>query len=208
MLAIEQYGAGPWASLTRRPGRRGDQDREPTRWLAAAARSGRISLRRATVRNSSTFNRNKKSIALDLKHAERCGGVARSERADAVLDNLRGDVPVRLGSTLSAVESSESAHSLLRPCVGLRPRGVTRRLAGNGAEMQAEAGLIHADREPGAPPTKFGSSMIDLAAGLSCALGLLAAVLKARESGLRPLTSTRVCSTSRFTISITRRPGT
>jgi succinate--hydroxymethylglutarate CoA-transferase len=45
-----------------------------------------------------TFNRNKKSLTLDLKHPQgRAVFLKLVESADAVLDNLRGDLPQKLG---------------------------------------------------------------------------------------------------------------
>ncbi len=184
VLAIEQYGAGPWASLyladlgaevikIENPRDGGDSSRQVGPHFFAPGDSQYFH----------TFNRNKKSIALDLKHAEGAA-VLRDlvASADAVLDNLRGDVPVRLGLTYAQLKA-------------VNPRIVCAHVSAYGREgsradwpgydylMQAEAGYLTLTGEPGAPPTKFGLSMIDLAAGLSCALGLLAAVLKARESG-------------------------
>jgi crotonobetainyl-CoA:carnitine CoA-transferase CaiB-like acyl-CoA transferase len=184
VLAIEQYGAGPWASLyladlgaevikIENPRDGGDSSRQVGPHFFAPGDSQYFH----------TFNRNKKSIALDLKHAEGAA-VLRDlvASADAVLDNLRGDVPVRLGLTYPQLKA-------------VNPRIVCAHVSAYGREgsradwpgydylMQAEAGYLTLTGEPGAPPTKFGLSMIDLAAGLSCALGLLAAVIKARESG-------------------------
>jgi crotonobetainyl-CoA:carnitine CoA-transferase CaiB-like acyl-CoA transferase len=184
VLAVEQYGAGPWGSLyladlgaevikIENPRDGGDVSRGVGPHFFAPGDSQFFH----------TFNRNKKSIALDLKHPE--GAVVFHDlvaSADALLDNLRGDVPAKLGLTYAQLKA-------------VNPRIVCAHLSAYGREgsragwpgydflMQAEAGYLTLTGEPGAPPAKFGLSMVDLAAGLTCALGLLAAVLNARTTG-------------------------
>ncbi|HEY4068633.1 MAG TPA: CoA transferase [Burkholderiaceae bacterium] len=131
-----------------------------------------------------TFNRNKKSLTLDLKHPQ---GQAVFRQlvasADAVLDNLRGDLPVKLGLTHAALKDAN-------------PRIVCAHLSAYGRDgsrtawpgydylMQAEAGHLTLTGEPDGPPTRYGLSIVDLMTGLAAALGLLAGVIKARETGL------------------------
>jgi hypothetical protein len=73
-----------------------------------------------------TFNRNKRSIALDLRSAE---GIAvfrdLARTADGVVDNLRGD----LRPDLRSAARGQPAHRVLAP-VGLWQGGLARRLAG------------------------------------------------------------------------------
>ena len=130
-----------------------------------------------------TFNRNKKSLTLDLKHPE---GKAVFQKlvakADAVLDNLRGDLPVKLGLTYDKLKQ-------------FNPRIVCAHLSAYGREgsrtawpgydylMQAETGHLTLTGEPDGPPTRYGLSIVDLMTGLAAAFGLLAGVTKARESG-------------------------
>jgi len=184
VLAVEQYGAGPWGSLyladlgaevikIENPRDGGDVSRKVGPHFFAPGDSQFFH----------TFNRNKKSIALDLKHPDGAA-VFRdlAASADAVLDNLRGDVPERIGLTYAQLKAAN-------------PRLVCAHLSAYGREgsraawpgydflMQAEAGYLTLTGEPGAPPAKFGLSMVDLTAGLTCALGLLAAVLKAQATG-------------------------
>jgi succinate---hydroxymethylglutarate CoA-transferase len=131
-----------------------------------------------------TFNRNKKSLTLDLKHPE---GKAVFRKlvatADAVLDNLRGDLPVKLGLTYDKLKDAN-------------PRIVCAHLSAYGRQgsrtswpgydylMQAEAGHLTLTGEPDGPPTRYGLSIVDLMTGLVAAFGLLAGVTKARETGV------------------------
>ncbi|MFM7533871.1 MAG: CoA transferase, partial [Rubrivivax sp.] len=102
--------------------------------------------------------------------------------ADAVLDNLRGDQPAKLGLTRKA----------LAP---LNPRIVCAHLSAYGRDneraawpgydylMQAECGYLHLTGEPDGPPARMGLSIVDYMTGLTLATGLLAALLGALKSG-------------------------
>lgn len=131
-----------------------------------------------------TFNRNKKSLTLDLKQSEGqtvFRTLARS--ADAVLDNLRGDLPGRLGVTYDTLKD-------INPrlvCMHLSAYGRSgSRTAWPGYDylMQAEAGHMLLTGEPDGPPARYGLSIVDLMTGLAAAFGLLAGVIRARASGV------------------------
>src|SRR5690606_7575375 len=130
-----------------------------------------------------SFNRNKRSITLNLKHAE--GQKVLHDlvaTADGVLNNLRGDQPAKLGLTYEALKAAN-------------PRVVCVHLSAYGREgeraswpgydylMQAEAGYLSLTGEPDGPPARFGLSIIDLMTGTTAALGLVSAVLGARQTG-------------------------
>ena len=130
-----------------------------------------------------TFNRNKKSITLDLKHPEgRAAFQALAKTADAVLDNLRGDLPEKLGITYEHLKAANPRIV----CAHLSAYGRTgSRKAWPGYDylMQAEAGHMSLTGEPGGPPTRYGLSIVDLMTGLAAAFGLLSGVLSARATG-------------------------
>jgi succinate---hydroxymethylglutarate CoA-transferase len=130
-----------------------------------------------------TFNRNKKSLTLDLKHPQgRAVFLKLVESADAVLDNLRGDLPKKLGICYEGLKEAN-------------PRIVCAHLSAYGREgsrtawpgydylMQAEAGHMHMTGEPDGPPTRYGLSIVDIMTGLVAAFGLLAGVISARAGG-------------------------
>ncbi|MCM2346866.1 MAG: CoA transferase [Acidovorax soli] len=130
-----------------------------------------------------TFNRNKKSITLDLKHPE---GKALLRKlvgdADAILNNLRGDLPAKLGLTYDALKDVNPAIV----CAHLSAYGREgSRAAWPGYDylMQAEAGHMSMTGDPEGPPTRYGLSIVDLMTGLAMAYGLLAGVVAARTSG-------------------------
>ncbi len=130
-----------------------------------------------------TFNRNKRSIALDLQSFEG-KSIFRQlvKSADAVFDNLRGDQPEKLGLTYAALQE-------------VNPRIVCAHLSAYGRQgsraawpgydylMQAEAGHMSLTGEPDAPPARYGLSVVDLMTGVVACLALVSAVLGARESG-------------------------
>ena len=132
ILAVEQYGAGPFGTLLpRRPRRRGDQDREPQRRRRRRPRrSGRISSARATAISSrpSTATSGASRSTSSIPRARRRSRRWRSS-ADAVLDNLRGDLPGKLGLTYEQPEARQPAHRLRAP-VGLRPQRLAQGVAG------------------------------------------------------------------------------
>jgi crotonobetainyl-CoA:carnitine CoA-transferase CaiB-like acyl-CoA transferase len=131
-----------------------------------------------------TFNRNKKSLTLDLKHPDGMAVFRRlAASADAVLDNLRGDLPEKLGLTYAALKDTN-------------PKIVCTHLSAYGREgsrkawpgydylMQAETGHMSLTGEPDGPPTRYGLSIVDLMTGLVAAFALLAGVVRARASGV------------------------
>ncbi len=129
------------------------------------------------------FNRNKRSLTLDLKRPEGQIVLHRlAATADAFMHNLRGDQAEKLGLTY--------AH--LSP---FNPKIVCAHISAYGREgersdwpgfdylMQAEAGFLTLTGEPEGPPTRFGLSMIDYMTGATTSTAILAGILGARASG-------------------------
>ena len=184
VLAVEQYGAGPFGTLyladlgaevvkIENPKDGGDVSRQVGPHFVAPGDSQFFQ----------TLNRNKKSVALDLKHAEgRAAFLALARTADAVLDNLRGDLPEKLGLTYDSLKGANPRIV----CAHLSAYGRTgsrRAWPGYDYLMQAEAGHMSLTGEPGGPPARYGLSLIDLMTGVAAALGLLSGVLRARATG-------------------------
>lgn len=184
VVAIEQYGAGPFGTLyladlgadvikIEDPGVGGDVSR-----YIPPGQSGSDSL------FFEAFNRSKRSIALDLKNP---AGREVFERlvlsADAVFSNLRGDQPDRLRIRYEHLRNINPAIV----CVTVSGYGLTgpdARLPGYDALIQAEAGWASLTGDPDGPPTKSGLSLVDYVAGLTAMIGLLAGVLEARRTGV------------------------
>jgi crotonobetainyl-CoA:carnitine CoA-transferase CaiB-like acyl-CoA transferase len=183
ILAVEQFGAGPFGTLQladlgadvikvedRESG--GDVGR-----YVPPGQSGQDSL------FFETFNRNKRSIALDLVDAgERAVFEDLVRSADAVFSNLRGDLPERLGLTYDALQGLNPAVVCVA-LTGYGRVGERARWPGYDALVQAEAGWASLTGHPDDPPTKSGLSLADYVAGLTAAIGLLAGVVSARATG-------------------------
>ena len=129
------------------------------------------------------FNRNKKSVRLDLKQPQGREVLHKlAEHADAVFNNLRGDLPSRMG--LDYASLCHIRKDIV--CVHLSAYGRDGERAswpGYDYLMQAEAGYLSLTGEPEGPPSRFGLSIIDLMTGTTAALGLVSAVLGARTTG-------------------------
>jgi crotonobetainyl-CoA:carnitine CoA-transferase CaiB-like acyl-CoA transferase len=184
VVAVEQYGAGPFGSLyladlgaeiikIEDPGAGGDVSR-----YIPPGTQGTDSL------FFEAFNRSKRSVALDLKHPR---GREVFERlvasADAVYSNLRGDQPARLGlryADLAAVNPRIVCVAL----TGYGDRPDQAKLPGYDALIQAESGWASLTGDPSGPPAKSGLSLADYIAGLTAMVGLLAGVIDARATGL------------------------
>ncbi|WP_349559940.1 CoA transferase [Marinobacter sp. NFXS9] len=129
------------------------------------------------------WNTCKQSLSLDLKNPEdrlAFDSVVRS--SDAVMNNLRGDQPSKLGLDYPSLKHLNKG----LVCLHISAYGRNNSRAswpGYDYLMQAEAGLMHLTGDPSADPTRFGVSIIDFMTGTFGVMGLLASLLKARASG-------------------------
>jgi succinate--hydroxymethylglutarate CoA-transferase len=185
VLAVEQYGAGPFGTMfladqgaevikIENPNDGGDMSRAVGPYFFAPGDSEFFH----------SFNRNKKSLTLDLGRPEGQAVLHDLVRtADAVASNLRGDVPAKLGLVYEKLRSVNPKIV----CAHLSAYGRTGPRAdwpGFDYLMQAEAGYFSLTGEPDTPPTRFGLSIVDLMTGLGLAYALLAALTSARATGI------------------------
>jgi len=126
------------------------------------------------------LNRNKRSIALDLKSAD---GKALFRRlaasADVVIENLRPGTMDGLGLGYAAL-SAGSPRLIYLAATGFGNDGPYAQLAGLDIIAQAMSGLMSITGEPGAPPVKVGVPIADLTCALYGTIAVLAA-LRARD---------------------------
>ena len=184
VLAVEQYGAGPFGTMflgdqgaevikIENPNDGGDMSRDVGPYFFTPEDSEFYH----------SYNRNKKSLTLDLARAEGQAvfhGLVKT--ADAVASNLRGDVPGKLGLTYDHLK----AHNPKIVCAHLTAYGRTGPRAdwpGFDYLMQAEAGYFSLTGEPGGPPARFGLSVVDQMTGLALAYAVLAGLTGARATG-------------------------
>jgi crotonobetainyl-CoA:carnitine CoA-transferase CaiB-like acyl-CoA transferase len=183
VIAIEQFGAGPFATLhladlgaeiikIEDPATGGDV----ARYVPPHA-SGGDSL------YFEAFNRGKRSLALDLKNpAGREVFERLVARSDAVFNNLRGDQAVRMRLTYSDLRHLNPA-IVCASLSGYGKQGPRSAHPAYDALVQAEAGWAGLTGEPGGPPVKSGLSLADYVAGLTSALALMVALFDARRTG-------------------------
>ncbi len=135
---------------------------------------------------STTFlsmNRNKKSLALDLK---RDGGLQILRRligrADVFVQSLRAGVVEELG--LSFGDAIRINPRLVYCSVTAFGReGPLRDQPGYDALMQAYAGLMSVNGHPGQEPARLGTSVVDMGTGMWAALGIVAALRQRDATG-------------------------
>lgn len=189
VLSAEQYGAGPFGSMLLADlGAEVIKIENPRDGGDVSRLSGPFFLGDDPASPDSqffqSFNRNKKSLALDLKHPDGQAAFRRlAATADAVMNNLRGDQPARLGLTHAALKDVKP--SLV--CVHLSAYGRDNERAswpGYDYLMQAEAGYLHLTGEPDGAPARMGLSMVDYMTGATTAMALLAGVLGAARTGI------------------------
>lgn len=183
VLAVEQYGAGPFGTMLLADMGAEIIKIEPPRDGEMARAVGPHFLDDGSSQFFHSFNRNKHSLTLDLKSPEGREIFHRLVTgSDAVLNNLRGDQPGKLGLTYADLAS----HNPKIVCAHLSAYGREGERAGwPGFDylMQAEAGYLSVTGEPGGPPARFGLSVVDMMTGLTAVFGLACAVIGARTTG-------------------------
>jgi crotonobetainyl-CoA:carnitine CoA-transferase CaiB-like acyl-CoA transferase len=131
-----------------------------------------------------SFNRNKRSITLDLRLPEARPVFDRLvEQVDVVFSNLRGDLPDKL-----RIRYAHLRH--INPqivCVSLSGFGTSGPRSNQPAydhTIQALAGWQSLTGEPDGPPVRSALPLVDFSAGYVAALAMVANVFAAREEGV------------------------
>ena len=186
VLAFTQLGAGPWAMTllsdlgadvvkVEDPTTRGDEARTVPPFADAAAHDGLY---------FQSLNRGARSLTLNLRTAEGREILQRlAARFDAVYNNMRGDLPGKLGLDYAALRAANPRIV----CCSLSGFGRTGPRAGDPGYdylLQAYAGFMSVSGEPDGPPTKCGVSIVDFSGGILSALALMIGLLRARSAGV------------------------
>ncbi len=184
IIAVEHYGAGPYgtgfladlgADLIKIENREmgGDMSRGV----------GPHYLGEGDSQFFQAFNRNKRSLSLDLKHPDGQAVLHRlAASSHGLVNNLRGDQPAKLGLR----HEDLSPHNPGLVCAHISAYGNDGERAGwPGYDflMQAEAGFMYMSGEPDGPPARMGLSIVDYMTGITASFALLAGITEARDSG-------------------------
>ncbi|HET7339821.1 MAG TPA: CoA transferase [Methylomirabilota bacterium] len=129
------------------------------------------------------FNRNKRSLGLDLK---REGGLEVLRRlvarADVFVQSLRAGAIAELGLDYPAA-SALNSRLVYCSITAYGTRGPMARLPGYDPLMQAYAGLMSVNGHPGQEPARVGTSIVDMGTGMWAALGILAGLRQREATG-------------------------
>lgn len=130
-----------------------------------------------------SVNRGKESIALDLKDpADRAVFEKLLARADVLVENFRPGTMEKLGY---GWETLQERHPRLiyAAASGFGHSGPYADRPAYDLVAQAMGGIMSVTGHPGAPPTRVGTSIGDIAAGLFTAVGVNAALLHRERHG-------------------------
>jgi crotonobetainyl-CoA:carnitine CoA-transferase CaiB-like acyl-CoA transferase len=184
ILSAEQYGAGPYGTMFLAQLGADVIKIEPPKGGDTARQVGPHWLREGESLYFQSFNLNKRSLTLDLGSDEGQEILHRLvKQAHVVANNLRGDVPAKIGLTYDALKGINAA--IICAHISAYGRDNARaKWPGYDYLMQAEAGFCALTGEPDGPPARMGLSMVDFMSGSIMAVGLLAALLDAQRSGI------------------------
>ena len=184
ILAVSQFGAGPFGTQMladlgadvikiEDPGVGGDSARYVPPFSGEADSP-----------YFQSFNRSKRSLALNLRHPDGRAVLHDLVRvSDAVFNNARGDLPDKLGLTYGALKAVNPRIV----CCSLTGYGRTGPRAAEPAFdylVQGYAGYMSVTGEPDGPPGKCGVSVIDFAGGYAAMVGLMVGLFEAQRTGM------------------------
>ncbi|MET0863816.1 MAG: CoA transferase [Nakamurella sp.] len=128
-------------------------------------------------------NRNKRSIALDLKNDEDAAlGRELADRADILLENFKPGGLRRFGLDYEAV-ADRNPGIIYASISGFGSGPGQAALPGYDLIVQAISGLMSLTGDPDGPPYRAGISVFDIMAGLHATIGVLSALHHRSETG-------------------------
>ena len=184
IVAVEQYGAGPFGTVQLADlGAEVIKVEDPS----VGGDVGRYVPPYAEGEDSlffETFNRNKRSVSIDLGTPAGRGVFEDLVRvSDALFANLRGDVPERMRIRYADL-APVNPRIVCCLLTGFGMTGPARAEPAYDYILQGMAGWMEMAGEPDGPPTKTGLSMVDYSGGLVAAISLLAGIHAARRDGV------------------------
>lgn len=136
---------------------------------------------------SATFqslNRNKRSVVVNLRDRDELRALQRLilDKADVVIQNLRPGATREFGLDCETLRAKKPG--IIYCNIGaFGAGGPLKDRPGYDPLMQAFAGLMSVTGEPDQRPVRVGTSIIDMASGMWCVIGVLAALYDRRGTG-------------------------
>ncbi|MDB5796142.1 MAG: Formyl-CoA transferase [Paucimonas sp.] len=131
-----------------------------------------------------SVNRNKQSCCIDLKTKAGKDLIRNLVlQCDVVVENFRPGTMERLGIGYSALKEL-NPRLVYCTITGFGSTGLDAQRPGYDLIIQGESGFMDITGQAGGPPTKVGTSIGDMVAGLYAAQGILAAILERNQTGV------------------------
>ncbi len=144
-----------------------------------------------------TYNREKRSLEVDLKDPEQVKKLRRfiADGVDVVVQNLRAGVAdsVGLGDEQLTAELPRLIYCNIR---AFGATGPMREQPGYDPLMQAFSGLMSVSGEQGRKPVRVGTSIVDKGAGMWCVIGVLSMLNVRQQTGRGGIVDTSLLETA------------
>jgi crotonobetainyl-CoA:carnitine CoA-transferase CaiB-like acyl-CoA transferase len=128
------------------------------------------------------INRNKRSIALDLKKPDDLDIARRlAHRADVLIENFRPGGLARFGLDYASVSAANE--KIVYASISGFGTGAGANYPGYDLMVQAISGLMSLTGDPDGPPYRAGISVFDVMAGLHANIGILSALHHRGQTG-------------------------
>ena len=130
-----------------------------------------------------SMNANKRSMTLDMKHPRAAEVLARlTAGADIVVQNFRPGVLTRLGFGYEAVRAIKP-DIIYCSISGYGQEGPFAAAPAYDGAVQAVSGLMAVTGQPDGPPTRVGSSIVDLSTAMMAAFAIASALFRRSVTG-------------------------
>jgi CoA:oxalate CoA-transferase len=130
-----------------------------------------------------SLNRNKRGMTLNLKHeAGKQVFLDLVRKADILVENFRPGTMARLGLDFETLREA-NPRLIYAAASGFGHTGPYSRRAAYDAIVQAMGGIMSVTGRRGGEPTRVGTSMGDITAGLFTVIGVLTAVINRDKTG-------------------------
>jgi crotonobetainyl-CoA:carnitine CoA-transferase CaiB-like acyl-CoA transferase len=128
------------------------------------------------------INRNKRSVALDLRDEKECALACElARRADVVIENFKPGGLTKYGLDFDTVSAANPG--VVYASISGFGSGKGAALPGYDLMVQAMSGLMSLTGDPDGPPYRAGISVFDVMSGLQATIGILAALRHREQTG-------------------------